>query len=117
MAMQTVEATEKFGATKAKNQTTYNVWKNTDRTFFEEVKQDKALTKQFAGYMQNVGRAKGTSIQHLLDGFDWVSLGEMDVIDVGRFFPAFIIPSPSESYLGRRVVHFGEHTQLEKEGA
>lgn len=82
MASQTVEATEKYGATNSKTQTTYNVWKNTDAPFFDSIKESKELTRQFANYMKNVTSGKGTSIQHLLTGFDWASLGEATVVDV-----------------------------------
>lgn len=82
MASQTVEATQKYGATESKTQTTYNVWKNTDKPFFDHIKQDKELTRQFASYMKNVTSGKGTSIQHLLTGYDWASLGEVTVVDV-----------------------------------
>ncbi len=82
MASQTVEATQKYGATDSKTQTTYNVWKNTDMPFFDHIKQDRELTRQFASYMKNVTSAKGTSIQHLLTGYDWASLGEVNVVDV-----------------------------------
>ena len=82
MASHTVEATERYGATDSKTQTTYNVWKNTDKPFFDHIKQDKELTRQFASYMKNVTSGKGTSIQHLLTGYDWDSLGEVTVVDV-----------------------------------
>lgn len=82
MASHTVEATERYGATDSKTQTTYNVWKNTDKPFFDHIKQDKELIRQFASYMKNVTSGKGTSIQHLLTGYDWDSLGEVTVVDV-----------------------------------
>ena len=82
MASQTVEATQKYGATESKTQTTYNVWKNTDKPFFDHIKQDKELTRQFASYMKNVTSSKGMSMQHLITGYDWASLGEVTVVDV-----------------------------------
>ena len=82
MASQTVEATQKYGATESKTQTTYNIWKNTDKPFFDHIKEDKELTRQFASYMENVTSGKGTSIQHLLRGYDWASLAEATVVDV-----------------------------------
>ncbi|KAL8951978.1 MAG: hypothetical protein Q9222_002070 [Ikaeria aurantiellina] len=83
MASQTVEATQQYGATESKTQTTYNVWKNTDKPFFDHIKQDKELTRQFASYMKNVTSGKGTSIQHLISGYDWASLGNVTVVDLG----------------------------------
>ncbi|KAL8747775.1 MAG: hypothetical protein Q9190_000381 [Brigantiaea leucoxantha] len=83
MASQTVEATEKYGATDSKTQTTYNVWKDTDKPFFDSIKQSKELTRQFASYMKSVASGKGTHIQHLLTGYDWASLGKVTVVDLG----------------------------------
>lgn len=82
VASYTVEATEKYGDTESKTQTAFNVWKNTDKPFFDYVKQDKELTRQFASFMKNVSNGKGTRIQHLLRGYDWASLGEGTVVDV-----------------------------------
>lgn len=78
----TVEATQKFGTTVSKVETAYNVWKNTDQPFFDHMKEDKELTRLFASYMKNVTSGNGTSIQHLLTGYDWASLGEVTVVDV-----------------------------------
>ena len=78
----TVEATQKYGTTVSKVETAYNVWKNTDQPFFDHMKEDKELTRLFASYMKNVTSGNGTSIQHLLTGYDWASLGEVTVVDV-----------------------------------
>nr|ANM86343.1 putative sterigmatocystin 8-O-methyltransferase [Cladonia uncialis subsp. uncialis]AUW31211.1 putative O-methyltransferase [Cladonia uncialis subsp. uncialis] len=83
MASQTVEATERYGVTESKTQTAYNVWKHTDRPFFDEIKESKELTRQFASYMKNVTSGKGLSIRHLVTGYDWSSLGEATVVDLG----------------------------------
>lgn len=85
MSSQIVEATKKYGATESKTQTTFNVWKNTDKPFFDYMKQDQELTRQFASYMKHITTGKGESIQHLLTGYDWASLGEATVVDVCRF--------------------------------
>lgn len=82
MASYTVEATEKYGETESKTQTAFNVWKNTDKPFFDYVEKDKELTRQFASFMKNVSNSKGTRIQHLLTGYDWASLGKVTVVDV-----------------------------------
>ena len=86
MSLHTVEATEKYGATESTTQTTFNVWKNTDKPFFDFVKEDKGLTRQFAGFMKNLTSGRGTSIQHLLTGYDWASLGKATVVDVCFIF-------------------------------
>ena len=82
MASQIVEATERYGSTESKTETTYNVWKHTNRPFFDDIKESKELTRQFAGYMKNITSGKGLSIRHLVTGYDWASLGEATVVDV-----------------------------------
>ncbi|KAL6717311.1 hypothetical protein ACLMJK_005226 [Lecanora helva] len=78
-----VEATEKYGTTESKTETAYNVSKGTDLPYFDWLKRDKEATRQFAGYMKNVTSTDATSIKHLVTGFDWGSLGETTVVDVG----------------------------------
>ena len=82
MAPQIVEATEKFGATESKTQTAFNVWENTDKPFFDHVKQDKELSRQFASYMKHITTGFGESIQHVVTGYDWASLGKPTIVDV-----------------------------------
>ncbi|MCJ1366857.1 hypothetical protein MMC16_005987 [Acarospora aff. strigata] len=77
------EATEKWGATDVKNQTAYNIAMATDLPFFDHIAKSPEMTKQFAGYMKNVTTSEGTSVKHLLNGFDWASLGEATIVDVG----------------------------------
>ena len=82
MAAKTVEATERYHEIDSKTETIYYVWKNTDRAIFDEMKESKELSRQFAGYMKAITSGKATSIQHLVNGYDWVSLGETTVVDV-----------------------------------
>ncbi|KAF2158988.1 hypothetical protein M409DRAFT_38028 [Zasmidium cellare ATCC 36951] len=83
VATNLVEATQKYGETKSKCETAYNVWQHTDLPFFDHLQLDQERTRQFASYMKNVTSAKGTSIEHLLTGYDWDSLGNATVIDLG----------------------------------
>lgn len=78
-----VEATEKWGDSVRKNETAFNIAFDTDRPFFDYLSQFPERTKQFAGYMKSVTNSEGTDIKHLLSGFDWASLGEATVIDIG----------------------------------
>ena len=89
IASYTVEATEKYGDTESKTQTAFNVWKDTDKPFFDYVKQDKELTRQIASLMKNITSAKGTRVQHLLTGYDWASLGKVTVVDVRLMLRAY----------------------------
>lgn len=82
MATKMVEATEKWGSTKAKNHTAYNIAMSTDLPIFDHIATSPEMRKQYAGYMKNVTISQGMSIQHLISGFDWASLGDSTVVDV-----------------------------------
>lgn len=82
VAAKLADATKKFGNTSQKNETAYNIAMNTDLPLFDFVKKSPELTKQFAGYMKNVQTSSGTDIKHLLNVFDWESLGDSFVVDV-----------------------------------
>jgi 6-hydroxytryprostatin B O-methyltransferase len=77
-----VEATTKWPNSVAINETAYNIAFDTDLPFFDHLALDPEKTKQFAGYMKNVTSSQGTSMEHLLRGFPWASLGEATVVDV-----------------------------------
>ncbi|KAI4166339.1 MAG: hypothetical protein LQ342_000229 [Letrouitia transgressa] len=82
-AAKMVEASEKWGTTEKKNETAVNITFGTDLPLFDFIKSSPNMTKQFAAYMKNVTSSEGTNIRHLLAGFDWASLGEATVVDVG----------------------------------
>ena len=77
-----VEATEKWGTTDSKTQTAFNLAKNTDLPFFDYLAQTPDVRKKFSLYMKNVTASEGTKIDHLVNGFDWASLGDATVVDV-----------------------------------
>ncbi|EPE30001.1 S-adenosyl-L-methionine-dependent methyltransferase [Glarea lozoyensis ATCC 20868] len=82
-AAKMVEATEKWGSTSKKNETAFNLAMDTDLPLFDFVKKSPEMTKQFAGYMRNVQSSEKTHIRHLVSGYDWKSLGNAVVVDVG----------------------------------
>jgi 6-hydroxytryprostatin B O-methyltransferase len=90
-AMKLVDATEKWGATEEKNQTAFNIARNTDLPFFDYIAKSPELSKKFSAYMRNVTSSEGSSLKHLVNGFDWASLGDATVVDV-RFSPS--LPAP-----------------------
>ena len=77
------EQTTKWGATTAKNETSFNIAFDTDLPFFDHMKQSPERSKQFAKYMRSVTSSRGMDIKHLLAGFDWQELGEATIVDVG----------------------------------
>jgi len=78
-----VEATEKWGATDSKTQTCFNLAKNTDLNFFDYLAQNPDIRQKFASYMKSVTSGEGTKIDHLVNGFDWASLRDATIVDVG----------------------------------
>lgn len=56
---------------------------DTELPLFDFVSKSPEMTKQFAGYMKNVQKSEGTHIRHLVSGYDWESLGNALVVDVG----------------------------------
>ncbi|EUC41365.1 hypothetical protein COCMIDRAFT_106343 [Bipolaris oryzae ATCC 44560] len=77
------EATAKWPNSVAKNETAFNLTLNTDLTFFEHLEAHPDMNKAFSGYMRALQRSGSGSVQHIVDGFDWVSLGEANIVDVG----------------------------------
>ncbi|KAJ6183795.1 hypothetical protein N7519_005096 [Penicillium mononematosum] len=41
------------------------------------------LVERFSGYMKNVAKGEGTNVKHLIQGYDWETLGNATVVDVG----------------------------------
>ncbi|KAF8860485.1 S-adenosyl-L-methionine-dependent methyltransferase [Acephala macrosclerotiorum] len=82
-AQKMVEVTERYGGTSKKNETAFNIQHNTDLPYFDYFGQLPMLRARFASYMKTVGSFPGTNIKHLIHGFDWASLGEATVVDVG----------------------------------
>ena len=77
------DATEKWGSTVEKDQTAFNVAAQTNVPFFGYFAASSELSNQFSSYMRSVQANSGTSLQHLLTGFDWESLDdEAVVVDV-----------------------------------
>lgn len=83
-ALAMVGSTEKYGVTDKKNETAFNVARDTDLPFFDYIGQHPEQGKQFASYMKNVLASEGTKVDHLVKGFAWASLGEATVVDVSR---------------------------------
>ena len=86
-----LEATKKWPDSVAKNETAYNLAFDTDLPFFDHLALDSEKMKQFAGYMKNVTSSEGTSIEHLLRGFDWANLDEGIVVDVRFRFDSVLL--------------------------
>jgi 6-hydroxytryprostatin B O-methyltransferase len=78
-----VEASERWPGSTNKTETSYNIAFNTTLPFFDHLATMPDKTRQFASYMKHSTNSEGTAIEHLLNGFDWASLGKATVVDVG----------------------------------
>ncbi|KAL9618842.1 MAG: hypothetical protein Q9160_006501 [Pyrenula sp. 1 TL-2023] len=82
--LQFANTTKKWGGSLKTNETAYNYTWGTDLSFFDHLKANPELDQEFATYMKSQAAAsRGTSVDFLLQGFDWASLGEATVVDVG----------------------------------
>lgn len=80
-----VKATEKWGDTRATNETAYNVANGTDLPFFAHLKANPKLQKNFEDYMKSRAVSHtGSNAVYLLEAFDWNALGSATVVDVSR---------------------------------
>ncbi|PSR83011.1 O-methyltransferase-domain-containing protein [Coniella lustricola] len=79
------DATAKWGATTARNETAYNVAFDTSLPFFEDIKQRPGRADEFSRYMISQARDDGLREEHLVHGFDWLAhFGDKaHVVDVG----------------------------------
>lgn len=76
-------ATEKWGDTTAPNETAYNFVHETDLPFFQHLESRPDISEGFDAYMKSRAVSHtGSSAEHLLDAFDWKSVGEATVVDV-----------------------------------
>ncbi|KAI2777461.1 hypothetical protein F4815DRAFT_481568 [Daldinia loculata] len=77
------EATEKWGDSKALDETAWNVFGGTTKPFFEYLKDVPGMVDLFSRYMQSQGLSEGMRLEHVLDGFDWAKLdANAQIIDV-----------------------------------
>jgi len=87
MATKMVEATTAWGSSKPRDQsayriTAYNILNQTELPIFKHVGTDPEMRKEYANYMKIQTQNKGLDIQHLVNAFDWASLGKATIVDV-----------------------------------
>ncbi|KAF3058339.1 6-hydroxytryprostatin B O-methyltransferase [Daldinia childiae] len=94
------EATEKWGDSKALDETAWNVFGGTTKPFFEYLKDVPGMVDLFSRYMQSQGLSEGMRLEHVLDGFDWATLdAKAHIIDVGGS-NGFVSVALAKSYPG-----------------
>ena len=79
-----IDALEKWGhGSQELNETSVNHTFNTDKYFHGFLREQPEIRERFVDTMTWVASADGMSYRHILNGFDWASLGEATVVDVG----------------------------------
>ncbi|KAL8733397.1 MAG: hypothetical protein Q9181_003605 [Wetmoreana brouardii] len=82
-ATKTVEALTKWPGSEEPNNTGFNVAYNTDAIIFDEIAKYPDRDQRYADAMTYISNSPGLEPHHLLTGYDWASLGEGTVVDVG----------------------------------
>ncbi|KAJ5153184.1 uncharacterized protein N7482_009662 [Penicillium canariense] len=78
------DATQRWPGSLSNTETAYNLAFDTPLPLFEHLKTLPTRTEQFAGYMKSVTNSEGTSLKHLVSGYDWAALPQDSVVvDVG----------------------------------
>jgi 6-hydroxytryprostatin B O-methyltransferase len=76
-----VTAHERWPDSTAPNQTAVNVAFNTDLPMYEYISKQPELHKLFGRVMDAMANSPKSALKHLVNGFDWASLGKATVID------------------------------------
>lgn len=78
------DAMEKWGhGSQEPNQTAVNAAFGGDGAFYDFVQGDPVRTRRFGKTIQQVLQQPASSLSHIPPGFDWASLGEATIVDVG----------------------------------
>ncbi|KAK5095775.1 hypothetical protein LTS08_007909 [Lithohypha guttulata] len=78
-----VDMTKQYGSSSAQNHTAFNIAFDTDLPFYAYSSKDPKLSTQLAGSMKFFGVGGELHLKHLVNGYDWESLGDAKVVDVG----------------------------------
>ncbi|KAF2087434.1 S-adenosyl-L-methionine-dependent methyltransferase [Saccharata proteae CBS 121410] len=78
-----VEATERWGWSEKRNETPFNISYQTDLGLFEWWTEHPEKGARFATSLKGMAQDEVYSFQHMADGFDWQSLGNALVVDIG----------------------------------
>jgi len=95
MAAKMVESTALWGSSKnrdhtAYRKTAYNIENATCLPIFEHIASEPELRKEYGNYMKIQSQGRGMNMKHLLDGYDWESLGDALVVDVSLESTAYL---------------------------
>lgn len=93
VALNMVEATEKWPDSTETNQTAFNITVQTDLPFFAHLKTRPEQLRLYSEYQKAVAGTEGLDLQHLVHGFDWQALGKAQIVDVRSSTPLSFPPS------------------------
>ncbi|CAO1604437.1 hypothetical protein XANCAGTX0491_007994 [Xanthoria calcicola] len=82
-ATKTVEALTKWPGSEEPNHAGFNIAHDTDATIFDEISKYSDRHRRYADAMTFYSNGAGLEAHHILKGYDWSSLGESTVVDVG----------------------------------
>ncbi|KAL9594232.1 MAG: hypothetical protein Q9219_007149 [cf. Caloplaca sp. 3 TL-2023] len=82
-ATKAVHAFMKWPGSAEPNQTGFNIAHGTDATIFDDVAKNPERDQRFADAMTYISNDPGLEYHHIVDGYDWASLGEGKIVDVG----------------------------------
>ncbi|KAI4261944.1 MAG: hypothetical protein L6R42_002870 [Xanthoria sp. 1 TBL-2021] len=82
-ATKTVEALTKWPGSEEPNHAGFNIAHDTDATIFDEISKYPDRDRRYADAMTFGSNGAGLEAHHILKGYDWRSLGEITVVDVG----------------------------------
>ena len=85
-AAQTVNALARYPCSQEPSQTGFALANNTDKSIYEVFAQHPDRAKRFGNAMVSFTTGSGFNLEHLVKGFDWKSLGNGLVVDVGNFY-------------------------------
>ncbi|KAL2851527.1 S-adenosyl-L-methionine-dependent methyltransferase [Aspergillus pseudoustus] len=82
-ATRMVDAQKKWPESLSRAHTAYSFANDTELPFFQHLAQVPGRKAQFEGLMKAVSSLQKLDLKHTIAGFDWASLGEATVVDVG----------------------------------
>ncbi|KAL8722514.1 MAG: hypothetical protein Q9225_001030 [Loekoesia sp. 1 TL-2023] len=69
----------------------FNIAHSTERISFDDMAIDPRREERYAAAMEWFGRSPGLELIHIVRGFDWASLGQATVVDVGGSYGSLSI--------------------------
>lgn len=78
-----VEMTEKWGDSQGRNNAAFNIAFDTEMPMYQWLEKKPLHTAMFRKFLKAAQNTSAWTPQHLVHGFDWASLGNTTVVDIG----------------------------------